>query len=250
MALTPEGMVRLVRALQPLNAALPMMVTPSGMETLVRPLQSLNAWAKMLVTLEGVETAMDDWYARLPLYPCPFVEGLSDWYNDWLAHPEDGPYWWQFNIEKFHDQIETPMYHLGGRKEYGWKLKLGEIARIWRGGCIIRARFLQKIADAYRRDPKLANLLLDPYFRRKVHAAQANWRKVVVLAAQAGLPAPAFMSALAYYDSYRAARLPANLLQAQRDYFGAHSYERLDQPRGRRFHLDWPEPGRPQIKLS
>jgi len=135
------------------------------------------------------------------------------------------------------------------QSEYGWKLNFGEIARIWRGGCIIRARFLQKIADAYRQDRRLPNLLLDPYFRRKVRAAQANWRKVVALAAQAGLPAPAFMSALAYYDGYRTAVLPASLLQAQRDYFGAHTYERTDRPRGRRFHLDWPHPERPQVEI-
>jgi 6-phosphogluconate dehydrogenase len=126
-------------------------------------------------------------------------------------------------------------------------LNFGSIAKIWRGGCIIRARFLQKITEAYTRDRKLANLLLDPYFRRKVGAALPNWRKVVTLAAQSGVPSPAFMSALGYYDSYRTARLPANLLQAQRDYFGAHTYERTDRPRGRRFHLDWSGPGRPQI---
>jgi 6-phosphogluconate dehydrogenase len=132
------------------------------------------------------------------------------------------------------------------REEYGWPLKLDEIARIWRGGCIIRARFLQRIADAYGRDRRLANLMLDPYFRRKIRAAQSGWRKVVGLAAQAGVACPAFMSALAYFDSYREARLPASLLQAQRDYFGAHGYERVDRPRGRRFHVDWLASDRPQ----
>ena len=122
-------------------------------------------------------------------------------------------------------------------REFGWRLKFGEIARIWRGGCIIRARFLQKIRDAYDRDRKLPNLMLDPHFRRKIHAAQDNWRNVVALAARAGIPSPAFASALAYYDSYRSARLPANLLQAQRDYFGAHTYERTD--REGTFHTDW-----------
>jgi 6-phosphogluconate dehydrogenase len=134
------------------------------------------------------------------------------------------------------------------QKEYQWKLNFGEIAMIWRGGCIIRARFLQKIKEAYDRDPKLPNLLLDPYFKRKVGAAQANWRKVVSLAAEAGVACPVFMSALSYFDSYRTATLPANLLQAQRDYFGAHTYERVDQPRGKFFHVDWPHPDRPQIK--
>ncbi len=125
------------------------------------------------------------------------------------------------------------------QQEYGWKLNFGEIAQIFRGGCIIRAAFLQKITEAYARNPNLANLLLDPYFNKTVKKAQANWRKVVSLAAECGVPAPTFFSALAYYDSYRSARLPANLLQAQRDYFGAHTYERVDQPRGQFFHTNW-----------
>ncbi len=133
------------------------------------------------------------------------------------------------------------------QKEYKWTLNFGEIAQIWRGGCIIRAVFLQKITEAYARNPNLANLLLDPYFNKTVKKAQENWRKVVALAVQYGVPTPTFSSALAYYDGYRAARLPANLLQAQRDYFGAHTYERTDRPRGKCFHLDWPEPTRPQI---
>ena len=133
------------------------------------------------------------------------------------------------------------------QKEYGWKLNFGEIAQIFRGGCIIRAAFLQKITEAYARNPNLANLLLDPYFNKTVKKAQANWRKVVSLAAEIGVAAPTFFSALSYYDSYRSARLPANLLQAQRDYFGAHTYERVDKPRGKFFHVDWPETTRPQI---
>ena len=132
------------------------------------------------------------------------------------------------------------------QQEFGWTLNFGEIAQIWRGGCIIRAAFLQKITEAYARQPDLANLLLDPYFNATVRKAQANWRKVVSLAAEFGVAAPTFSSALSYYDGYRAARLPANLLQAQRDYFGAHTYERTDQPRGKFFHLDWPDPKRPQ----
>jgi 6-phosphogluconate dehydrogenase len=135
-------------------------------------------------------------------------------------------------------------------REYGWKLDLGTIASIWRGGCIIRARFLQKITDAYRRDSKLVNLLLDPYFTDQIHKSQEHWRMVVALAAQAGIAAPAFMSALAYYDGYRSAQLPANLLQAQRDYFGAHTYERTDQPRGATFHLDWSSPSRAEVKIK
>ncbi|MGC9452159.1 MAG: NADP-dependent phosphogluconate dehydrogenase [Oceanipulchritudo sp.] len=133
------------------------------------------------------------------------------------------------------------------QKEYKWTLNFGEIAQIWRGGCIIRAVFLQKITEAYERDPQLANLLLDPYFNKTIQQAQANWRKVVGVAAQAGISIPTFSSALSYYDGYRTARLPQNLLQAQRDYFGAHTYERTDQPRGKFFHIDWPDPRRPQF---
>jgi 6-phosphogluconate dehydrogenase len=135
------------------------------------------------------------------------------------------------------------------QNEYKWKLDFGKIAQIWRGGCIIRAAFLQKITQAYAANPRLANLLLDPYFSATIQKAQGNWRKVVALAAENGVSAPAFASALAYYDGYRAERLPANLLQAQRDYFGAHTYERLDQPRGKFFHIDWPQPGRPQLAV-
>jgi 6-phosphogluconate dehydrogenase len=136
------------------------------------------------------------------------------------------------------------------QKEYKWKLNFGEIAQIWRGGCIIRAVFLQKITEAYARKPDLANLLLDPYFNKTVRQAQENWRKVVALAVECGVPVPTFSSALSYYDGYRSARLPANLLQAQRDYFGAHTYERTDRPRGEFFHIDWPEAGRPQLAIK
>jgi 6-phosphogluconate dehydrogenase len=140
------------------------------------------------------------------------------------------------------------------QREYGWKLNFGQIASIWRGGCIIRARFLQKITDAYARNPELTNLLLDPYFKKQIAGTRAkngptaerNWRNIVALSAQTGLAAPAFMSALAYFDGYRSAVLPAGLLQAQRDYFGAHTYERTDEPRGKFFHVDWPDPGRPE----
>ncbi|MCC6416175.1 MAG: NADP-dependent phosphogluconate dehydrogenase [Opitutaceae bacterium] len=132
--------------------------------------------------------------------------------------------------------------------EFNWKLNFGQIAQIWRGGCIIRAAFLQKITEAYKQNPKLANLLLDPYFNKTIQKAQSNWRKVVSLAAENGIPVPTFASALAYYDGYRSARLPANLLQAQRDYFGAHTYERTDKPRGKFYHIDWPDSARPQLE--
>jgi 6-phosphogluconate dehydrogenase len=130
--------------------------------------------------------------------------------------------------------------------EYSWSLDFGSIASIWRGGCIIRARFLQKITEAYRRQPALANLLLDPYFENTIAEAQPKWRTVNAAAQLGGVPIPAFASALNYFDSYRHATLPAKLLQAQRDYFGAHTYERTDEPRGEAFHVDWPDPDRPE----
>jgi 6-phosphogluconate dehydrogenase len=125
--------------------------------------------------------------------------------------------------------------------EKGWDLNLGEIAKIWRGGCIIRARFLNRITEAYQSDAP-TNLMLAPFFTDILTDAQQNWREVVSLAALNGIPAPSFGGSLAYYDSYRSERLPANLLQAQRDFFGAHTYERLDKPAGEFFHTeDWPE---------
>jgi len=123
----------------------------------------------------------------------------------------------------------------------GWKLDLAAIARIWRGGCIIRARFLNRITEAYQRNPGLENLMLDPFFEEILNRAQQNWRDVVAAAIASGIPVPAFSASLGYYDSYRSERLPANLLQAQRDFFGAHTYERTDKPRGQMFHTDWPE---------
>ncbi|MDN7850891.1 NADP-dependent phosphogluconate dehydrogenase [Burkholderia seminalis] len=122
-------------------------------------------------------------------------------------------------------------------EEYGWNLDLGTIAKIFRAGCIIRARFLQKITDAYAKDPALANLLLDPYFKDIAANYQTALRDVVVAAVKAGVPVPAFASAVAYFDSYRSERLPANLVQAQRDFFGAHTFERTDQPGS--FHANW-----------
>ena len=123
----------------------------------------------------------------------------------------------------------------------GWSLDLGAIAAIWRGGCIIRARFLSHITQAYRSEPGLSNLALAPFFVGLLNRSQASWRQVVSLAVTAGIPVPAFSASLAYYDSLRCARLPANLLQAQRDFFGAHTYERTDRPGGQTFHTDWPE---------
>jgi 6-phosphogluconate dehydrogenase len=124
-------------------------------------------------------------------------------------------------------------------KEYGWNLNYGGIALMWRGGCIIRSRFLGKIREAFDRNPNLSNLLLDSYFKGEIDRCQNGWREAVAAAVKAGIPVPAFSTALAFYDSYRSASLPANLLQAQRDYFGAHTYERVDKPRGQFFHTNW-----------
>jgi 6-phosphogluconate dehydrogenase len=124
-------------------------------------------------------------------------------------------------------------------KENNWDLNYGGIALMWRGGCIIRSRFLGKIKEAYDKNPKLTNLLLDDFFRKAIKDCQKSWRNVVAVAARKGIPVPAFSTALSFYDSYRSARLPANLLQAQRDYFGAHTYERLDKARGEFFHTNW-----------
>jgi 6-phosphogluconate dehydrogenase len=122
---------------------------------------------------------------------------------------------------------------------HGWHLNYGGIALVWRGGCIIRSVFLGEIKKAFDRDPALTNLLLDPFFRDAVQGRQVAWRRVVATAVQLGIPVPCLGSALAYFDGYRSERLPANLLQAQRDYFGAHTYERVDRPRGEAFHTNW-----------
>ena len=124
-------------------------------------------------------------------------------------------------------------------KENGWNLNYGGIALMWRGGCIIRSAFLGNIKEAFDTEPELKNLMLDAYFRDKLEQAQAGWRRVAAAAIMNGIPAPTICSALNYFDGYRSARLPANLLQAQRDFFGAHTYERLDKPRGQFFHTNW-----------
>jgi 6-phosphogluconate dehydrogenase len=123
--------------------------------------------------------------------------------------------------------------------EYGWNLHYGNIALMWRGGCIIRSVFLNDIKKAFDQNPELPNLLLDPFFKEKVESAQEGWRRVCATALMNGIPVPALTSALTYFDGFRSERLPANLLQAQRDYFGAHTYERLDKPRGEFFHTNW-----------
>lgn len=124
-------------------------------------------------------------------------------------------------------------------KQYGWNLNYGGIALMWRGGCIIRSVFLANIKEAFDKDPALSNLLFDGYFRQEVENAQAAWRRVVAKAVAFGIPVPAMSSALAFFDGFRHGRLPANMIQAQRDYFGAHTYERVDRPRGEFFHTNW-----------
>ena len=156
------------------------------------------------------------------------------------------------NPQQFVDDIEMALYaskiisYAQGyallramAEESDWRINNGGVALMWRGGCIIRSVFLGRIKDAFDRDPDLANLLLDPYFTTEVGRAEAGWRRVCAAAVTYGVPLPAMTSALAYFDGYRCARLPANLLQAQRDYFGAHTYERLDRPRGEFFHTNW-----------
>jgi 6-phosphogluconate dehydrogenase len=124
-------------------------------------------------------------------------------------------------------------------KQYNWNLNYGGVALMWRGGCIIRSAFLGKIKDAFEKNSKLTNLLLDPFFRKAIKDSQRSWRNVIAAAAKKGIPVPAFSTALSFFDQYRNERLPANLLQAQRDYFGAHTYERIDKPRGEFFHSNW-----------
>jgi 6-phosphogluconate dehydrogenase len=124
-------------------------------------------------------------------------------------------------------------------KEQGWNLNMGGVALMWRGGCIIRSQFLGKIKEAYDKNPKIENLLMDNFFSGVLNEYQESWRKALVAAIELGIPTPAFSTALAFYDGYRTANLPANLLQAQRDFFGAHTYERVDKPRGEFFHTNW-----------
>jgi 6-phosphogluconate dehydrogenase len=134
--------------------------------------------------------------------------------------------------------------------EFGWELDLGRVASLWREGCIIRAAFLDDITAAYARDPSLDSLLVDEFFAAALGAAAPGWRRVVAEAALAGVPTPAYASALAFFDGFRSERTTANLIQAQRDYFGAHTYERVDRPRGETFHTDWTGSGGPTTSTS
>ena len=123
--------------------------------------------------------------------------------------------------------------------EYKWELNYGAVALMWRGGCIIRSAFLSKIKEAFDKNKALKNLLLDPFFYKEINKTEKNWRKVVASAVEIGIPLPCMSTALSFYDGYRSANLPTNLIQAQRDYFGAHTYERTDKPRGEFFHSNW-----------
>jgi len=154
--------------------------------------------------------------------------------KEFTAHVRDALY-----SSKIVSYAQGYMLMRAAAAENKWNLNYGGIALMWRGGCIIRSRFLGKIKEAYDKNGKLANLMLDDYFRGEIKRSQKGWRNVVSAAFKRGIPVPAFSTALSFYDSYRAAQLPANLLQAQRDYFGAHTYERIDKPRGEFFHTNW-----------
>ena len=169
-----------------------------------------------------------------------------------LEGPKDAPKIAEEHREAFIEEVRRALYCSkmisyaqgymllrAAEKEMGWKLNMGGVALMWRGGCIIRSHFLGDIKAAFDKDPKLQNLLLDDFFSGVLNKYQESWRKALIHAIELGVPTPAFSTALAFYDGYRTERLPANLLQAQRDFFGAHTYERLDKPRGEHFHTNW-----------
>lgn len=164
---------------------------------------------------------------------CP-LPGFAGNVQEYVGYVHDALY-----ASKIISYAQGYMLMRHAAQEYDWQLNYGGIALMWRGGCIIRSAFLGNIKQAFATNPGLENLLLDDFFRAAIQQAQGGWRKVVAKAAELGVPTPAFASALSYFDGYRSARLPANLLQAQRDYFGAHTYERVDRPRGEFFHTDW-----------
>ena len=163
--------------------------------------------------------------------PRPPFEGDRE---TWVGHVHDALY-----AAKIVSYAQGFALMRAAAAKYGWEFRYGDVALMWRGGCIIRSRFLDNIRDAFEAAPDLENLMLDDFFARSLAAAEPGWRHTVRLGVDLGIPLPAIASALSYYDAYRSARLPANLLQAQRDYFGAHTYERVDRPRGERFHTDW-----------
>ena len=164
----------------------------------------------------------------------PETEVISDDQAEWIKCIGDA-----LLASKIISYAQGYMLMRSAASEYNWTLQYGSIAQMWRGGCIIRSVFLDDIKAAYDKNPELENLLLDDYFADAIESTHIGWRKLIGKAVEQGIPVPAMSSALAFYDGYRTARLPANLLQAQRDYFGAHTYERLDKPAGERFHTNW-----------
>jgi 6-phosphogluconate dehydrogenase len=169
-----------------------------------------------------------------------------------LEGPKDAPKISAEHKEAFIEEVRRALYCSkmisyaqgymllrSAEKVQGWNLNMGGVALMWRGGCIIRSAFLGDIKKAFDKDPKLTNLLMDEFFSSALNKYQASWRKALIHAIELGVPTPAFSTALAFYDGYRTERLPANLLQAQRDFFGAHTYERVDKPRGEFFHTNW-----------
>ncbi|HLS34698.1 MAG TPA: NADP-dependent phosphogluconate dehydrogenase, partial [Bacillota bacterium] len=176
----------------------------------------------------------DERVAASKILTGPKVEKVTDNKEEWLEALRQALY-----MSKISSYAQGFAQMRAASEEYNWNLNYGNIAMIFRGGCIIRAAFLQKIKEAYDRDPEIANLLLDPYFKEITDKYQHSLRKVVSLAIENGIPVPGFSAAIAYYDSYRNERLPANLLQAQRDYFGAHTYKRIDKEGT--FHTNWLE---------
>jgi len=169
--------------------------------------------------------------AKILTGPAPRFEGNRDAFLDDIGHA--------IYAAKIISYAQGYMLMREAAKESNWHINYGGVALMWRGGCIIRSRFLGKIRDAFAENPDLHNLLLDDFFRSVIDRSQASWRRVVARAAELGIPVPAMSAALAFFDGYRHAWLPANMIQAQRDYFGAHTYERVDQPRGQFFHTNW-----------
>ena len=186
-----------------------------------------SVYARMVSSLIDERAAASSVFDT-PIDSTPFEE------DDALADLHDALY-----ASKIVSYAQGFMLVHAASAAYGWDLDAGTIAGIWRAGCVIRSRFLANITDAYRSQPDLENLLLDEFFSSEISAAVPGWRRTVARAVASGIPTPAYSSALAFFDSYRSARLPANLIQAQRDYFGAHTYERVDKPRGEWFHTDW-----------
>jgi 6-phosphogluconate dehydrogenase len=185
-------------------------------------------FARTLSSLKADRTA------AAALLSGPSIPAFSGDRSVVLAHLKDALY-----ASKLVSYAQGFMLMRAADAKFDWKLNYGGIALMWRGGCIIRSTFLGKIKEAYDQNPGLTNLLLDPFFNAQIDKAQAGWRKVTALAVEHGVPAPAIASAISFYDAYRTARLPANLLQAQRDFFGAHTYERVDRDRGLFFHTNW-----------